>query len=467
MKKIYIVFITICIILCLVPLIGMSVRPTTITTENRTAATFPNIKDRDGKVNLQYFQQFERYFNEHFAFRNELVYADARIQNDIFKVSSVDSVIAGSDGWLFYTSTLEDYLGTGQLSDRDIYNIAHNIDIAKRYIEGSGKTFVLTIPANKNTLYDDNMPYYDSYKVNEIHNLEKLTPLIEELRISYVDLLTAFRNENEILYLKRDSHWNNKGALMAYNLIMNKANKLHDDYSNVDVTRTIDEDGDLNRMLYTLYGKREPNYRYDIIDRYKYVNDVNSVEDGWIETECERADGSLLMFRDSFGNTLIPFISNQYRKCYFTKAIPYALESLVETYNPDTVIFEKVERNISEFIKMPPIVSAPVVTGIDDSKISEEINQNTTIAVKSFAFDYNYYEVNGMLDDSVIQERTNVLINIDGTYYEAYHTENNGYAVYVKKTTITELPINIKVVTENGGEYKVVQTRLIKEGELE
>ena len=72
--------------------------------------------------------------------------------------------------------------------------------------------FVFTVAPNKNSLYGENMPYYDSLKVDEENNLARLVPFLEKEGVSYVDLYEAFTGEEEILYHERDSHWNNKGG---------------------------------------------------------------------------------------------------------------------------------------------------------------------------------------------------------------------------------------------------------------
>lgn len=257
MKK-HLIFIIACIGVCLLPFVGMAVRPTTTSTENKVMSSFPSLNTEDGTLNLDFFQEFEEYFQEHFAFRNEFVYADAKIQTSLFSVSNIDTVTYGTDGWLYYTSTLGDYLGSNRMSDRQIYNLAHNLSLVRQYVEEKGSDFLLTIPPNKNTLYGEHMPYYDSYIIDPTHNIDLLTPKLQELEIPYADLLALFRNEDEVLYLKRDSHWNMKGAIKAYNCMMDTLGYMHSDYGDSLVTRAKNEDGDLNRMLYTFYGEKEP-----------------------------------------------------------------------------------------------------------------------------------------------------------------------------------------------------------------
>ena len=442
MKKIKILFIIIAITLSSLPLVLMAVKPTTISTENRSLAKFPSVTNREGKVNLNYFSEFEKYFSDHFAFRNELVYADAMIQKGLFKVSSSDGVIAGKNGWLYYSSTLDDYLGINMMSEREVYNAAHNLSLVQKYVEEKGGRFLFTVAPNKNTLYGENMPYYASKKVGEIHNLDLLTPEFKKAGIKYADLLKAFKDREEVLYLKRDSHWNNMGALLAYNVMMDELGLEKDDYSSAGITRTINEDGDLNRMLYTLYGKKEANYRYDIPWTFSYGTGYKSVEDPWIETEGS-GEEILLMSRDSFGNTLIPFFAQQFKEAYFTKASPYGLERMLEETEAGVIIMEKVERNIRDLITAPPIISSP------EAKMPENIEEVTkpmgTIQLGALEYDVNYYKIYGAVEEEMIETDTDIIVRIAGKPYEAFHTGDGEYEVYIKKDALKEWPLEARL----------------------
>ncbi len=462
MKK-YLIFIIACVAVCLLPFAGMAVWPTTASTENKAMSEFPSLSD-GGNLNLNFFKELEEYFNEHFAFRNELVYADAKIQTAAFHVSNVDTVVYGKDGWLYYSSTLDDYLGNHRMSERQIYNIVHNLSLVQQYVEQNGSAFVLAVPPNKNTLYGEYMPYYNSYLVDKTHNIDVLAQKLQEQGVAYADLLSLFRSEEEVLYLKRDSHWNGKGAVMAYNCMMDALGYPHKDYEDSPVTRAKDENGDLNRMLYTFYGEKELNYKYDIAQEYDYANDVKSVEDVWIETELHAGagtgNGTLLMFRDSFGNTLIPLIANQFEKAWFTKEVPYGLERLMEQHAPDTVIFEKVERNLSEYIKMPPIISAV------QEKIPKDVEfleSDTTISMESLEYDADYFKISGSVEKALLENETDIVVGISGSYYKAYHTGTNDYEVYIKKKNLQTDTVEIEVLTKDQNNYRLIKQKRIEE----
>ena len=60
--------------------------------ENRRLAEFPELK-KENEINNRWLLEAGEYFQEHFAFRNELVTANALLNGKIFGVSTADGVI--------------------------------------------------------------------------------------------------------------------------------------------------------------------------------------------------------------------------------------------------------------------------------------------------------------------------------------------------------------------------------------
>lgn len=372
------IYVALCLLLCMLPFVGMAVYGTDATTENRTLATLPPAV-RDGKLNTDYFEELGAYFEDHFSFREELVTVDALIQSKVFSVSNVDTVIAGTDGWLYYTDTLDDYLGTNTMNPRQVFQVANNLSLLQRYVTEHGAKFVFTVAPNKNSLYGEHMPYYAGKRVGEEKNISLLEPQLARAGISYVDLFSVFERFDETLYLKRDSHWNGKGAVLAYNTIFDALTAEHERYETVDVVREKSEVGDLNRMLYPLAAKPEWNYDYQTGESWNYTGEAQDVEAAWIQTACGGGDGSLLMFRDSFGNTLLPLMAEQFEQAAFSKGVPYLIGRYMEECAPDVVIAEKVERNLDEYLTAPPVMEGPVVNESEDTGASESTGAGTAV----------------------------------------------------------------------------------------
>ena len=442
MKNKSLIFIVVCMLLCLIPSVGMLFFPTTQTTENKAMAAKPVLITEEGSLNLSFFQDFESYFNEHMALRNQLVYADAQVQTTFFAESNVSGVIDGTDGWLYYSSTLNDYLGLDVMSDRELYNLAHNISVVQDYLEARDIAFTFTIAPNKNTLYPENMPYYKDQIVNADHSAKLLKPYLETQDVTYTDLFDLFESQEETLYLKRDSHWNNKGALMAYNAIMDDLGIAHETYASVEPKLVKNDNGDLNKMLYSFYGRLEENYDYGLPQSYAYEKEDATVEDGWIITNNPEGQGSILMFRDSFGNTLIPWFSDAFASAYYSKGEPNAMESFVEIYDPDCVVIQKVERNISDYLNEPPILTAPQVELPENLTIA---TTQTTIQAEPCMYNANYVQFTGTIDPARLSADTQVLIEVGDSVYRAYHTGEADFLMYLKTADLAGASVDVQV----------------------
>ena len=132
------------------------------------------------------------------------------------------------------------------------------------------------------------MPYYDQPKVSSERNYTNIIKALKSNKVAYTDLYQLFSNKKETLYLKRDSHWNEKGSLLAYNALLTDLNKEHELYETVPVLRTKTEIGDLNKMIYPMWSQPEWNYDYQYKKNYTYTSDTKSVEDAYITTTNKR-----------------------------------------------------------------------------------------------------------------------------------------------------------------------------------
>ena len=460
-KKIwYLIYIAAVLIFVLIPFAGMSVAATNETTENKELVEFPELRT-DGTWNPHFLGDLGVYFEEHFAFRQELVAANALLRGRLLGVSASDQVLVGKDGWLYYTGTLDDYLGENQMSEKGLLNAVSNIGLMQQHIENRGSRFVLTIAPNKNSLYDSNMP--SNYLRGKDNNHTRITSLLEKVGIHYVDLYEAFEESEECLYLKGDSHWNNKGALLACRKLLDGLGREYDtsSYSAYEVRK--EHTGDLAEMLYSVAVEPEDNIYYDQLPIYAYVNDVEDVEEDWIETINPNGQGTLLMFRDSFGNSMLPILANEFEHGYFSRLVPYNLGNL-DQYHPEYVIVERVERRLSFFAEQPPVMEGPV-------RVPENLTAAATDTTVSLKEDGSWYVIEGKLDPDFTELDSRIYVSVrtaDGTAvtYEAFRTStveeegwnDDGYKLYLKKTSLPQGAVHMDIILVNGDAQTLVQT---------
>ena len=451
----------------LLPSIGMAWAFTDSTSENRELAPAPALIGEDGLPNVQILSDAGTWFEDHFAYRNQLVSANAALR-EMLHVSPTDQVVVGTDGWLYYGGTLPDYLGQSALSERALANIAHNLEIAQDYVKGHDAEFLLMVAPNKSTLYPQHMPYYYLRYTGD-SNFERLKPYLDEAGVNYIDLHAFFAQQPECLYLRTDSHWDNRGALLATNEAMRAFGR---DTIDVDVDTAVartDFLGDLESMLKPSGPQLEQNY---------YFTAYNDGEDGtgalwhysdgtaadvtadWIEAESGTGEGSVLMFRDSFGNALVPYWSTSYANAAFSKLVPYNLPTMNQV-KADTVVIERAERHLPYLAEEPPVMVSPrlKMPGLADVPAADGQQASLQAAV-----DGPYLVLSGTVDATALTDDLRIYVTVakpgaEPAVYDAFWTstiaedgasDDGGFLVRLDAARFADAPVDVKVYGVSG-----------------
>jgi hypothetical protein len=274
--------------------------------------------------------------------------------------------------------------------------------------------FLFTIAPNKNTLYPKLMPgRYMPDKASR--NAERLVPLLKDSGVFYTDLFALFGGIDDVMYLRGDSHWNNKGAGMVSARLMEALGREHEDYTDEHFTVKKDFKGDLYNMLYPAADVADEQIYYDKMAASEYNKrvSVSLIDDttGEIGETDVRKDkdwpqsseihtesltgktGSLLMIRDSFGNSLTPFIADEFGSAVFLNGTPYDLGK-AEDLEADTVIFETVERNLDRMILDAPVLCTT------DAALTDADRKEIRAVLKAGAPDKYRGSISAELSDS-------------------------------------------------------------------
>lgn len=375
-KMIYYIFAAIFIGACSAPLLGLLFGYKNENVEKRALAPAPVFFGEKG-FNAAFPQEAEDYLSDHFAFKPQLVTADAFLRGALFGESVNEKVIIGKDGWLFFAPTLPDYLAVETLSDNDIYRVARTLEIQKEALARQGVGFIFVVAPNKASIYPEYMPA--AYRPTGYdNNYDRLYGRLEGSGLERPDLRALLRGYAltsssippiDPIYLKLDSHWNNKGALIAYRavadaLISMDPNLTLTDFPDIPFEKSTVRNGDLSIMLYPSTELFDVQYEYVLASAYTSARPIRSMEDILIRTSCEGGSGDILMFRDSFANAWIPFFSNAFATATYSRAIPYDYGLLTE--ETDAVVFEIVERNIANILSAAPLLSSYAVEAAPD-----------------------------------------------------------------------------------------------------
>ncbi len=447
-KIMYIVFTAIIMLLAVIPLAAMPFYENKAAeAEQRTLAPAPKLIKTDGETgkktfNSDFGSDFEDYFQDRFAFRSEMVNAGSEIMLNVFNSSPEDDVICGKDGWLFFAETLEDYCGTESLSEAELQRLTTVIRLEKEYCEENGAAYVFTVAPNKNSIYPEFMQEH-YFKGGET-NLDRLNTLLCDSGITVADIKAALlaakvgaegADNGPALYYAYDSHWNWAGAVVACNAIMEAVNEaLQGDlnyapYSNVTYYNEARE-GDLLKMVLPLdSGRAEYASKTDIEQLYRYVGRMTSLDYWRINTELKNKaaegenteSGGLLMFRDSFGRTLIPLLSNYFDSATYLNPTPFDIYGNIE--GKSVVIREIVERNLDLLLERAPIVAASEAK--DAASLELKRLENATVISESASKDKLNHVYGFAVNGNAAGENYRVFALVDGKYYEGFPVYEN------------------------------------------
>lgn len=420
-KIIYIIFIF--AILC-IP-VGFMKFYKSENTENRKLAQRPSV------LSENFEKEFESYISDNFAFRDILVNADSSLKANIFGLSGNEKVTVGKYGWLFYTESLEDVTSKNTMTDREIYCTVRTLEIINDYVKSNGGKFVFTIAPNKASLYDKYLPYYYS-KSNIPNNANKITESLKN--VDYIDLKVLFEEQKEILYHRLDSHWNNKGALLVTNTLLEHLNLEKSFYS--EPVKRQDWEGDLYKMIFPTMSEKDIQYYYNKNEfHYSHTRRFKSTDDMIISTENKMSkNGSILLLRDSFGRSMFPFVAESFSKATLVRTLPYDLNQ-IENNKYDYVVFEICERNLKNIILKAPYMKAPKAD-VNINTITKLNNNDFEIVMETGKLNHIYGRI---LTD--IPENTRIYATIGDELYEAFpccefdaseepKRNNNGFSLY-------------------------------------
>lgn len=342
---------------CAVPGLGMLFLGESQPAANEVLSPKPVLTQPDGSWNLEVMSDAADYFTDHFAFRQELITADSAWKAGIFHTSSQEQVALGKSGWLFYAETLDDYTGADCLTQRQAYSIGRSLALAQAYVESQGASFLFTVAPNKVSLYPQYAP--SGLVPGEVTSAGQVEDALETEGVSYANLFKAFQDEEEILYHRLDSHWTYRGAALAHDVLLEDLGLSGDAFSKKGSYQAT-HSGDLYEMLYPASSLLDDQWQFEESLDFVYDTPIRDVDDLRIQTSSDGAYGNLLMFRDSFGNTLHSLMAEDFGHALFSRAQPYNL-GLMEEITADYVVVEIVERNLPLLSQIPFIFPAPQV----------------------------------------------------------------------------------------------------------
>lgn len=315
------------IILVVFFVIGFLKKDTTFSKEeNRMLTTKPKISI-DEILSGEFESEYEQYKNDQFPFRNVFVKLKS-IVSVAMGDREANGVVRGEDGYL-----MEKFTPYSEESNQK------KLENLQKFIEENSniKQYFLMVPTAINIL-EDKVPRGILLKSQD-KRMDEFFQRFEEMGGTPIDVRDAFReNKDKELYYHTDHHWTSEGAYIAYKEAKKKLNlNKNIEYTKLSVYDNFQGSLTYNSGFYM-------NHR-DVIDIYfPKKNSVYSVVN-YVEEKKKTAslynheklptkesyevflDGNhslikiqstvqnkavLLVFKDSYANCFIPFLTQHY-----------------------------------------------------------------------------------------------------------------------------------------------------------
>ena len=336
--------------------------------EKRKLASMPGLSLN--RESLEKFpSEFEAYYNDHFGFRRTHLLFNNYIKAKMLKSSPVSKVLIGEDNWLYVTRLhqIEDFQGLRKPEPIQLEAWKVHFQNKRDWLAKHGIKYLYVIAPNKQTIYPEHLPNY----INKIEDKTQLDHLVDYLDGEFADEILDLRRplqearKKEQLYYRCDTHWNEKGAYIAYKNILARMttwfpNENTLDPAPVNETTKISKRLDLAIMLGLPESYRETAPLVTLNEQCSTMrDDMVLPQIGLIENrmpfarECPKAILRAVVFRDSFFDSVAPYFSENFRLVVYVWH-PYDQETmpkLLEQIKPDIVIEETGEGYVFEWYK--------------------------------------------------------------------------------------------------------------------
>ncbi|MEO5766970.1 MAG: hypothetical protein ABIS92_01340 [Polyangia bacterium] len=193
-------------------------------TENRAPHQVPALPTTLGAWKA-FPKAFEPYWNDVFGFRRLLIFGNGVI-HFLAGVSPSSQVLIGDQSWLFFAGSgvVERFRGQTVLSIEQLEEWRKALAARQQAVARHGGHYLFVVAPDKDSIYPEHFPdRYDRIGPTPFQVL--LTYLRAHGDIAILDLrpaLIAAKSAGPLLYLRTDTHWNERGAYHAYQAVMQR-----------------------------------------------------------------------------------------------------------------------------------------------------------------------------------------------------------------------------------------------------
>jgi hypothetical protein len=308
---------------------------------------------------LGYPRRFDAFFSDRFGLRGALIRWHHRVLMGWLGVSPIPQVVVGSGGWLFLGHGTDAGPEERPFTAGELAQWTAALQADHDWLAARGIRFLVAVVPPTRRVY----PEYFPRRLRGLRDVSRAAQLEAALatqgKVAYLDLTPALRQAKETMQVFRrtDTHWTDAGAYVGYREILMRLRAWFPELEPVPLAalreeRIVSRGGSLARMLTMsdelpeeLVALRPPAAIGQ--DRRRFIGGTagprGNVHTPVLIARPDSKGRRALIFRDSFGQALIPFLSEHFSRVLYLWQRTLKREA-IEREKPDVVILEMSER---------------------------------------------------------------------------------------------------------------------------
>ncbi len=356
-------------------------------TQNRTLAVFPDFT-AENMTPEKFTKGMEDWCSDNIGFANFYSRCYTAVTVKVFRQTGGSRVRAGRDGFYFIGDSHNTEIGCGlyKLSEDMLKKIAYNQQKIADYYRRNGIEYYLILVPSKSSVYPENIKG-GRYEVTPsvVDQLEEYLTANTDVKVINVKDALVDAKQQDMVFLKTDTHWTAQGAYAAYRKIEDRllADGVIDSISDFvpDMKPTTEVQGDLSDLIgvgaLTKETVSAPVWKTSAVadeqsERYKACEamldklqketpiEVRRYEKFW-HNDSAANNKSLLIYGDSLyqdypQRPTTRFFAEDFSDTTYIR-VRTGSEDFDRCAKPDVVMFSCFERYIEWLLQKPPLVS--------------------------------------------------------------------------------------------------------------
>lgn len=357
MKKLYITFIALFLAIIVLPTAFIFLSPDNefSDNENRMLQTAPTL-NMDTILDGSFQSNLSKYLSDQFPARDLWTQIGSALKISI-GFRDIGGAYICSDG--YYVEKITD-------NDYDVEKYLDNLDIIKDFIDYCDVNATVTLVPSAGTVLSDKLPANA-----EMYDAQKLYSLAQSSLgdCAYLpDLYSLFaEHSDEYIFYRTDHHWTTQGAFLAYSAVMQNGGAyigelklVSDGFLGTTYSKTLDASAIPDSVYIapvsdsvSVYADGEDIEMYNMSalnEKDKYTvffggNKAQMIISGGVQN-----GKTLLVIKDSFANSLAPFLTADYENIIMLDLRYYngSVRSLVESAGVTDFMFVGEMSNLAK-----------------------------------------------------------------------------------------------------------------------